>query len=128
MHAKPELAHRLQTSKMRHNLTSLNTCQHDVDIVTVCVARRRCTAPLKPRRPCVKYFICNGQKKRFFLTCGAAVKLHLIVLRQTAEKPPERNSAPGRGGRLAPRPPTEAFAPLDPLPPFGNVKFVTIKM
>ena len=39
MHAKAELAKRLQASKMRHNSTSLNTCQHDVNIVIVCVAR-----------------------------------------------------------------------------------------
>ena len=51
----PELAHRLQTSKMRRNSTSLDSCQHDaINIVTVSVARRRWTAPLKPRRPCVK--------------------------------------------------------------------------
>ena len=54
---EPELAHRLQTSKMRRNLTSLDSCQHDdINIVTVSVARRRWTAPLKPRRPCVKHF------------------------------------------------------------------------
>ena len=34
--AKPKFAHRLQTLKMRRNSTSLNTCQHDVDIVTIC--------------------------------------------------------------------------------------------
>ena len=57
MHAKPELAHRLQTSKMRRNPISLNSCQHDdIYIVTVSVARRLWTAPLKPRRPCVKHF------------------------------------------------------------------------
>ena len=39
---EPELAHRLQTSKMRRNSTSLNSCQHDdINIVTVSVARRR---------------------------------------------------------------------------------------
>ena len=39
---EPELAHHLQTSKMRRNSTSLNSCQHDViNIVTVNVARRR---------------------------------------------------------------------------------------
>ena len=43
MHAKLELAHHLQTSKMRLNLTSLNTCQHDGNIVTVCIVWRRCT-------------------------------------------------------------------------------------
>ena len=54
---EPELAHRLQTSKMRRNSTSLDSCQHDdSDIVTISVARRRWTAPLKPRRPCVKHF------------------------------------------------------------------------
>ena len=54
---EPELAHRLQTSKMRRNSTSLDSCQHDdINIVTVSVARRRWTTPLKPRRPCVKHF------------------------------------------------------------------------
>ena len=54
---EPELAHRLQTSKMRRNSTSLNSCQHDdINIVTDNVAMRRSTAPLKPRRPCVKHF------------------------------------------------------------------------
>ena len=54
---EPELSHRLQTSKMRRNSTSLNSCQHDdINIVTVSVARRRWRAPLKPRRPCVKHF------------------------------------------------------------------------
>ena len=39
---EPELAHRLQTSRMRRNSTSLNSCQHDdINIVTVSVARRR---------------------------------------------------------------------------------------
>ena len=51
---EPELAHRLQTSKMHRNSTSLDSCQHDdMNIVTVSVAMRRWTAPLKPRRPCV---------------------------------------------------------------------------
>ena len=54
---EPELAHRLQTSKMRRNSTSLDRCQHDdINIVTVIVPRRRWAAPLKPRRPCVKHF------------------------------------------------------------------------
>ena len=54
---EPELAHRLQTSKMRRNQTSLKSCQYDdINIVTVGVARWRWTAPLKPRRPCVKHF------------------------------------------------------------------------
>ena len=54
---EPELAHRLQTSKMRRNSISLDSCQHDdINIVTVSVARRRWTPPLKPRRPCVKHF------------------------------------------------------------------------
>ena len=54
---EPELAHRLQTSKMRRNSTSLNSCKHDdINIVTVSVARRRWTAPLKPRKPCVRHF------------------------------------------------------------------------
>ena len=48
---EPELAHRLQTSKMRRNSTLLASWQHDdINIVTVNVARRRWTAPLKPRR------------------------------------------------------------------------------
>ena len=52
-----ELAQRLQTSKMRRNSTSLDSCQlDDINIVTVSVARRRWTASLKPRRPCVKHF------------------------------------------------------------------------
>ena len=51
------MAHRLQTSKMRRNLILLDSCQHDdINIVTVSVARRRWTAPLKPRRPCVNNF------------------------------------------------------------------------
>ena len=54
---EPELAHRLQTSKMRRNWTSLDSCQHDdINILTVSVARRRWTAPLKLRRPCIKHF------------------------------------------------------------------------
>ena len=54
---EPELAHRLQTSKMRRNSISLDSCQHDdINIVTVSVARRRWTVPSKPRRPCVKPF------------------------------------------------------------------------
>ena len=41
MHAKPELAHRLQTSEIHRKSTSLNSYQHeDINIVTVCVARR----------------------------------------------------------------------------------------
>ena len=54
---EPELAHRLETSKMRRSSTSLDSCQHDdINIVTVSVARRRWTAPLKPRRSCFKHF------------------------------------------------------------------------
>ena len=54
---EPELAHRWQTSKMRRNSTSLDSCQHDdINIVTVSVARRRWIAPLKSRRPCDKHF------------------------------------------------------------------------
>ena len=54
---EPELAYRLQTSKMRRNPTSLNSCQQDdINIVTISVVRRRWTAPLKPRRPYVKHF------------------------------------------------------------------------
>ena len=55
--SEPKLAHRLQTSKMRRNSTSLDSCQRDdINIVTVSVARRRWTALLKPRSPCVKHF------------------------------------------------------------------------
>ena len=36
MYVKPELAHRSQTSKMSRNSTSLNTCEYDVNTVTVC--------------------------------------------------------------------------------------------
>ena len=39
----------------RRNSTSLDSCQHD-DISIVSVVWRRWTAPLKPRRPCVKHF------------------------------------------------------------------------
>ena len=54
---EPELVHRLQTSKMRRNSTSLDSFQHDdINIVIVSVTRRRWTAALKPRRPCVKHF------------------------------------------------------------------------
>ena len=35
IHSEPEFPHRLQTPKMRCNSTSLNTCQHNVNIVTV---------------------------------------------------------------------------------------------
>ena len=56
VHAKLELAYRLQTSKMRRNSTSLNTCQHDVNIVIVCVAKQRCTASFKTRKPCLEHF------------------------------------------------------------------------
>ena len=68
---EPELAHRLQTSKMRRNSTSLDSCQHvDINIVTVSVARRRWTASLKSRRPCVKHFttfyaLVGSSKTRF---------------------------------------------------------------
>ena len=42
---------------MRRNSTSIESCQHDdINIVTVSVVRRRWTAPLKLRRPCVKHF------------------------------------------------------------------------
>ena len=54
---EPESTHRLQTSKMRRNSTLLDSCQHDdINIVTISVARRCWTAPLKPWRPCVKHF------------------------------------------------------------------------
>ena len=43
--------------------------------------------------------------------------------------PPQWGSAPGPGGGGSPlRLLTKAFAPWTPLPPFGNVNFVTIKM
>ena len=50
MHARPEFAHCLQTSKMRRNSTLLNTSQDEINIVTICVGRQRCAALLKPRR------------------------------------------------------------------------------
>ena len=54
---EPELAYRLQTSKMRRNSTSLGRYQHDdINIVTVSVVRRGWTASLNPRRPCVEHF------------------------------------------------------------------------
>ena len=86
MHAKSEWAYRLQASKMRRNPSSINTgisdlpfhlrkmerevrsistcfeasesryCQDDVNIVTVCDARRRCIVPLKPRGLYIKHF------------------------------------------------------------------------
>ena len=68
----------------------------------------------------MNYFIWNRQKKRFFPAYGAAVKLHFIVPRRAAEKPPERGSAPalGGGGRgLSPNLPP-GHSPLDHLPPF----------
>ena len=58
MHAKLKLVHRFQTSKVRHNLTSLNIFQHDVNIVTDCVARRRYTALMKLRTLWAKHSIC----------------------------------------------------------------------
>ena len=52
---EPELAHRLQTSKMRRNSTSLDSCQHDdVNMVTVGVARWYWTSSLKSQTTCVK--------------------------------------------------------------------------
>ena len=55
MRAKPEQAHRLQTSEKRRNSTSLNTCLNNVNIVTK-VARRLCTPFLKPRSSWGKHF------------------------------------------------------------------------
>ena len=82
---EPELAHRLQTSKMRRDSTSLNSCQHDdINIVTVSVARRCWTAPLKPRRPCVKHFttfyaLLKHVKKNIFLyTCMQNPRLRTV--------------------------------------------------
>ena len=75
MHAIPEFSHRLQTSKMRRDSTSLNSLQHDdINIVTVSVARWRWTAPLKPRRPCVKNFMVPSDFKIFGL-CMLAVTI-----------------------------------------------------
>ena len=74
---EPELAHRLQTSKMRRNSNSLNSCQHDdINIVTVSVARRRWTAPLKPRRPCAKHFT-TFYALFVFSNCMATCLIHI---------------------------------------------------
>ena len=52
--------------------------------------------------------------------CGATVKLHFIVPRRVAEKPPEKRSAPGP--RVGPRPPDFPLGPLPhgPPPPFRH--------
>ena len=91
---EPELAHRLQTSKMRRNSTSLDSCQHDdINIVTVSVTRRRWTAPLKPRRPCVKrlttfYALLKhvSPKDNYFTPKGHFLHPRAIILRTGARR------------------------------------------
>ena len=86
---EPELAHRLQTWKMCRNSTSLDSCQHDdIIIVTVNVARRRWTALLKPRRPCVKHFTTFyallkhvSPKGDYFIPKGDFLRPRAIILR-----------------------------------------------
>ena len=82
---EPELAHRLQTSKMRRNSTSLNSCQHDdINIVTVSVARRCWTVPLKPRRPCVKHFTTFYAVVKHVSPKGDCLHPRAIILRPRA--------------------------------------------
>ena len=91
---EPELAHRLQTSKMRCNSTSLDSCQYgDIIIVTVSVARRRWTAPLKPRRPCVNHFTTFhallkqvSPKSDYFTPKGHFLRPRAIILRTSARR------------------------------------------
>ena len=91
---EPELAHRLQTSKMRRNSTSLDSCQHnDINIVTVSVARQRWTAPLKPRRPCIKHFTTFyallkhvSPKGDYFTPKGHFLRSRAIILRTGARR------------------------------------------
>ena len=91
---EPELAHRLQTSKMRRNSTSLDGCQHhDINIVTISVARRRWTAPLKSRRPCVKHFTTFyallkhvSPKSDYFTPKGHFLRTRAIFLRTGARR------------------------------------------
>ena len=91
---EPELAHRLQTSKMRRNSSSFASCQHDdINIVTVSVARRRWTAPLKPRRPCVKNFTAFyallkhvSPKGDYFTPEGFFLRPRAIILRTGARR------------------------------------------
>ena len=61
--------------------------------------------------------IWNRQKKRSFSVCEATVKLHFIVPRQGAEKPPQTRTQEGGGSPS--RPPTGAFASWTPFPPLG---------
>ena len=91
---EPELAHRLQTSKMRRNSTALDSCQHDdINIVTVSVAKWRWTAPSKPRRPCVKHFTTFyallkhvSPKGDYFTPKGDFLRPRAIILRTGARR------------------------------------------
>ena len=58
------------------------------------------------------YIIWNRRRKRSFPACGAAVKLHFIVPRRAAEKPPERVPPldPGEGHRPPDLPPAPSSA------------------
>ena len=88
------MAHRLQTSKMRRNSNSLDSCQYDnINIVTVSVARRRWTAPLKSRRPCVKHFTTFyallkhvSPKGDYFTPKGHFLRPRAIILRTGARR------------------------------------------
>ena len=88
MHAKTKLAHRLQASKMRRNSTSLKICKHDLNILTVCIMRRHCTATLKLRRSRVKHFSLHMHAKPSFA--------HRL---QTAKMTSFRTSAQNHGPR-----------------------------
>ena len=64
-------------------------------------------------------FIWNRQRKRSLPACGAAVQLHFIIARRAADKPLERDSAPGpRGGGGSPSDLPLGPLPPEPLPPF----------
>ena len=72
------------------------------------------------------------QKKCSFPVCGAAVKLHFIVLRRAAKKV-VRTSRKGALPLDPPPPPEFPLAsslhgPGTPFPPFSNVKLVTMNM
>ena len=61
----------------------------------------------------------------FFL--NTKLKLHFIVLRQAAEKSPKGAPPLDPGRDFAPQTCHGGLRPLDPLPPFRNVKFVMIR-
>ena len=63
--------------------------------------------------------IWNRQKKRSFSVCEATVKLHFIVPRQGAEKPPQTRTQ--EGGGLALETSHRGLRLLDPIPPFRRL-------